>query len=421
MRYPLPPPVLEALDRLEAADFAAFAVGGCVRDDVLGIRPKEFDLCSAARPEQVRALFSDARVIDTGLKHGTVTVVLHGMPLEITTFRSDGTYSDARHPDAVRFSDTILEDLKRRDFTCNAMAYSPTRGLVDPHGGKADCLQKVIRAVGDPRKRFQEDALRILRAMRFAAVLGFQIDPATQRAMRDAAENTRLLSRERVAAEFDKLLVGARAAEVLRAYPDIAAIAIPPLTGLMDTPEKAGVQPSEWDQALSVLQRTPKELPLRWAALLMGLGADSARDTLRELRQPNQLSDEVHALIAHRALAVKEALLPRRLAELGYPRLKRLLLLQQAIAQAAGGQEDTEYSELIQSARQVWNTHPCLQLKDLPVSGHDLLHMGYPPGRAVGDALGWLFELVLDAAAPPERETLMKLARERLEQNRTRS
>lgn len=410
MRYPLPKPVLDALDTLEAAGYAAYAVGGCVRDDVLGIKPEEYDLCSAARPELVRALFSDARVIDTGIQHGTVTVVLSGMPLEITTFRSDGTYSDARHPDAVRYSDSILEDLKRRDFTCNAMAYSPVRGFIDPHDGKTACLNKVIKAVGDPVQRFREDALRILRALRFASELGFAIDPDTTKGMRELAENIRLLSRERVAAEFNKLLVGARAVEVLRAHAGIVAIAIPQMVGLMDMQGVASL----WARALLVLDNTPADLPLRWAALLLGLGTDLARDTLQTLRQPNRLMDEVHALVSYSALPVYEELLPRRLAELGYDRLQRLLLLQRAIASAEGKQDTARYGELIRAARHVADTHPCLRLKDLPVSGHDLLELGYSPGPDLGDTLQWLFDQVLDANAPPNREALLRLARERL-------
>ena len=202
MRLTLPKPVDAALSRLEAAGFPAFAVGGCVRDHVLGFTPHDYDICTAATPEEMQRVFQNERTIETGLKHGTLTVLLAGMPLEITTFRVDGAYSDGRHPDSVRFTARVEDDLARRDFTINAMAYSPAAGLVDPFGGQEDCKAGIIRCVGDPAARFGEDALRILRALRFSARLGFPIEDATARAIRDGKAQLCHVSRERIAVEL---------------------------------------------------------------------------------------------------------------------------------------------------------------------------------------------------------------------------
>ncbi len=412
MRFPLPPQVLETLQRLEAAGFAAYAVGGCVRDDILGIEPSEYDLCSAARPEQVHALFSDAKIINTGIKHGTVTVVKDGMPLEITTFRADGVYSDARHPDTIAFSDNILDDLARRDFTCNAMAFSPVHGLKDPFDGQQACRERRLSAVGDPLKRFQEDALRILRALRFAAVLGFDIDNKTHEGMLAMKDNIRLLSRERVAVELNKLLLGQSAADVLSANADILAVALPDAAGLMTHGDGA------WTAGIAALPLLPEELGMRWAALLHGLGAEGAKGVLQSLRQSNRLNDEVYTLLQHVDADVEENALPRWLSKLGYPMLKKLLGLQQALAQAhpaVDGNGAERYQQLMRAAKTVNDTHPCLHLRDLPVNGNDLLAMGYPADKRVGETLQWLFDQVLDGQVPADRDTLLTLARSRLQ------
>ena len=192
MRLALPKPVETALSRLEKAGYSAYVVGGCVRDHVLGFTPHDYDICSAATPEEMQKVFQGERTIETGLKHGTLTVLLSGMPLEITTYRVDGAYSDGRHPDSVQFTARVEDDLSRRDFTINAMAYSPSAGLVDPFGGQADCERGVIRCVGDPAARFGEDALRILRALRFSSRLGFPIEEATAQAAVAGMKNSLL-------------------------------------------------------------------------------------------------------------------------------------------------------------------------------------------------------------------------------------
>ena len=232
MRLTLSKPVEAALSRLENAGFSAYAVGGCVRDHVLGFTPHDYDICTSATPERMQEVFKGERTIETGLKHGTLTVLLFGMPLEITTFRVDGAYSDGRHPDSVRFTARVEDDLSRRDFTINAMAYSPKAGLVDHFCGQEDCRRGVIRCVGNPVERFGEDALRILRALRFSARLGFPVEEATARAIREGRAQLCHVSRERIAVELSGLLQGKDASGVLRQFPEVIEAVLPELQPL---------------------------------------------------------------------------------------------------------------------------------------------------------------------------------------------
>ena len=236
MVFMLPGPVERALDRLHAAGFSAYVVGGCVRDWVLGVAPHDYDICTAARPEDMQRIFQGERTIETGLRHGTLTVLLDGMPLEITTFRLDGEYLDGRHPASVRFTGRVEDDLSRRDFTINAMAYAPAAGLVDPFGGREDCRRGVIRCVGEAEKRFAEDALRILRALRFSARLRFPIAPETDAALRAGRTQLERISRERIAAELTGLLLGDGAGGVLMAYPEVIRTVLPELSALTAGP-----------------------------------------------------------------------------------------------------------------------------------------------------------------------------------------
>ena len=222
----LPGDVLFIIDRMNKSGYSAHVVGGSVRDSLIGRELGDFDITTSALPEETKAVFDGYRIVDTGIKHGTVTLVLDGVPYEITTYRVDGDYKDNRHPECVTFTASLSEDLARRDFTVNAMAYDPTRGLVDPFGGQIDAKKRVIRAVGDPYRRFDEDALRILRALRFASVLGFEIDDTTAKAARELSSNLSSISKERIYTEFKKLLMGKSAIDVLSCYADIIAVAL---------------------------------------------------------------------------------------------------------------------------------------------------------------------------------------------------
>ncbi len=277
------------LDALHGAGHAAYAVGGCVRDSLLGLDPHDWDLCTSARPEQVMALFGEEKCIPTGLQHGTVTVKQGGRLYETTTFRTEGAYSDGRHPDAVCFVPDVREDLARRDFTINAMAYSAEEGLIDPFGGRDDLAAHLVRAVGEPERRFEEDALRILRLYRFAARFGFAIDPATGAAARALGPHLDCVSAERIQEELLKLLAAPRPGSYLD--PAVLAVILPELES-EEQPERF----AELCRTIDRIEPTAENVPARLAALLWPLGEAGARKALRKLKCSNALTDEVTAL-----------------------------------------------------------------------------------------------------------------------------
>ena len=277
------------LDALHGAGHAAYAVGGCVRDSLLGLAPHDWDLCTSARPEQVMALFGEEKCIPTGLQHGTVTVKQGGRLYETTTFRTEGAYSDGRHPDAVCFVPDVREDLARRDFTINAMAYSAEEGLIDPFGGRDDLAAHLVRAVGEPERRFEEDALRILRLYRFAARFGFAIDPATGAAARALGPHLDCVSAERIQEELLKLLAAPRPGSYLE--PAVLAVVLPELE-----PEKQPERFAELCRTIDRIEPTAENVPARLAALLCPLGEAGARKALRKLKCSNALTEEMTAL-----------------------------------------------------------------------------------------------------------------------------
>ena len=277
------------LDALHGAGHAAYAVGGCVRDSLLGLDPHDWDLCTSACPEQVMALFGEEKCIPTGLQHGTVTVKQGGRLYETTTFRTEGAYSDGRHPDAVCFVPDVREDLARRDFTINAMAYSAEEGLIDPFGGRDDLAAHLVRAVGEPERRFEEDALRILRLYRFAARFGFAIDPATGAAARALGPHLDCISAERIQEELLKLLAAPRPGSYLE--PAVLAVVLPELE-----PEKQPERFTELCRTIDRIEPTAENVPTRLAVLLCPLGEAGARKALRKLKCSNALTDEVTVL-----------------------------------------------------------------------------------------------------------------------------
>ena len=274
------------LARLHGAGYAAYAVGGCVRDSLLGRTPQDWDLCTSARPEQVLALFGEGQCIPTGLQHGTVTIKYGGQLYETTTFRTEGAYTDGRHPDEVHFVPDVRQDLARRDFTINAMAYNDAEGLIDPFGGQQDLQQGILRAVGDPATRFEEDALRILRLYRFAARFGFAIDPPTGQAARALCAQLDCVSVERIEEELSKLL----AAPTPAAYLDekILKVIIPELSA----PALQAAKP-----VVDACPAGTEDLPVRWAALLMSLGEDGTRKALKRLRCSNTCIEQTAVLV----------------------------------------------------------------------------------------------------------------------------
>ena len=290
MKLTLDPGAAALLDTLHAAGYAAYAVGGCVRDSLLGRTAHDWDLCTSALPQQVMELFGAEQCIPTGLQHGTVTIKYGGQLYETTTFRTEGSYTDGRHPDAVQFVPDVREDLARRDFTINAMAYNEAEGLVDPFGGQADLQNGLLRAVGEPQQRFTEDALRILRLYRFAARFGFALDAATARAARQLAPHLDCISAERIQEELAKLLAAPQPGAYLE--PAVLAVVLPELT------------PAALEAAKPVVDASPageENLPVRWAALLGALGEADTRRVLKRLRCSNACIEETAVLVRETA------------------------------------------------------------------------------------------------------------------------
>ena len=290
MKLTLDPGAAALLDTLHAAGYAAYAVGGCVRDSLLGRTAHDWDLCTSALPQQVMELFGTEQCIPTGLQHGTVTIKYGGQLYETTTFRTEGSYTDGRHPDAVQFVPDVREDLARRDFTINAMAYNEAEGLVDPFGGQKDLQNGLLRAVGEPQQRFTEDALRILRLYRFAARFGFALDAATARAARQLAPHLDCISAERIQEELAKLLAAPQPGAYLE--PAVLVVVLPELT------------PAALEAATPVVDACPageENLPVRWAALLGALGEADTRRVLKRLRCSNACIEETAVLVRETA------------------------------------------------------------------------------------------------------------------------
>lgn len=442
----IPSHVLQCIQILEDASFPAYLVGGCVRDHLLGLPPHDFDLCTAATPEQMQALFSGFDLVLAGLKHGTVGVICHGNVVEITTFRTEGDYSDHRHPGWVQFVTEIDQDLSRRDFTVNAMAYSPTRGFADPFGGQEDLKNRTLRAVGDPKKRFTEDPLRILRGVRFAVKYRLDIDTDTEKAMHATAPLMDNLARERVFDELCKLLPLVSAEDLLR-YTPILTQVIPELAPTVGFDQHSPHHAYElFTHIAHAVEATPAELTLRWAALLHDVGkvptftrdengrghfygharesAKLANEILLRLKAPTALREQVVQLVElHMTRLIPDKkLLRRRLSRYGEEAILQLLALQEA-DMGSKGTGNTEESE---QYRQIWDLleeikeeNSCLTIKDLTVNGKDLLTLGYTPGKELGACLQSLLDQVLDEQISNNRDALLTAAKDRLEQLET--
>ena len=433
----IPACVLACLQRLEDRGYAAYLVGGCVRDSLLGLVPHDYDLCTSALPEQTEAVFSDHSLVLAGKKHGTVGVITPEGVIEITTFRTEGDYADNRHPEWVRFVPDIESDLARRDFTVNAMAYSPSRGFADPFGGREDLKNKVLRAVGDPYARFREDSLRILRGVRFAARYGLAPEETTLAAMEALRHLQDNLARERVFEELCKLLEVVFFEDLLR-YRHILAAVIPELEPMIGFDQRSPHHAYDlFEHTARVTGALPGDLTLRWAGLLHDTGkipsftldetgrghfyghakesAAIADNVLRRLKAPTRLREDVVELIGlHMTkLEPEKKLLRRRLSKLGEEKIFKLLALQEADMGSKGtgkaGEMD-QFSELRELLREILEENACLSLKDLAVSGHDMMALGYA-GRDVGNILNRLLALILDEQLPNERTSLLAAAK----------
>ena len=439
-----PAPVGEALSRLEEAGYEAWCVGGCVRDSLLGNPPFDWDVTTNARPEETKACFPGARLVEIGAVHGTIALVPeNGHPIEITTYRADGAYSDSRHPDSVSFSRRLEDDLARRDFTVNAMAYHPRRGLVDLFRGREDLERGILRCVGEPVRRFSEDALRILRCLRFASQLGFAIEPSTAAALRDRRGLLLALSQERVREELTKFLCGENAEAVLREYAQVVFTVLPELAPMKGCAQETPFHCYDvWEHTLHALSHAPRQPDLRWAVLLHDGGkpgkktfsADGrahffghppesgriARQVLSRLRFSNRQRDWVANLVDHHetAIPMKESALKKLLGTYGEKFVFTLFDLMEAdmSAKAPGVFErrlpDLEKSR--QLAKTILQRGDCLTLRDMAFSGDDLKELGVPAGPELGNLLGRLFEAVQRGEVENRRPALEALARQLL-------
>ena len=399
----------ELLDTLHRAGYAAYVVGGCVRDSLLGLTPHDWDLCTSALPQQVMELFGAQRCIPTGLQHGTVTVKQSGALYEITTFRTEGTYTDGRHPDEVHFVPDVRKDLARRDLTINAMAYNEKEGLVDPFGGQADLQSGIVRAVGVPRQRFTEDALRILRLYRFAARFGFAIDPPTAQAAQELCAHLDCVSVERIEEELAKLL----AAPAPAAYLDKKIL-------LVILPELSSEALAAAKPVVDACPAGEESLPVRWAALLGALGETDTRRVLKRLRCSNVCIEETAVLVREtagesvcRSFSEEKASahpgdihIRQLLGQYGLCTVERLC----ALCAALQPQNAPACALAAQRARQLEADGVCCRVSQLAVNGRDLMAAGIPAGPALRRVLEALLDGVIHAEYPNEKPALLAAA-----------
>lgn len=436
----LPRDVSALLTRLQDAGFAAYVVGGCVRDSLRGVSPADWDVTTAATPEQVLALFADHRTVPIGLRHGTVAVLTAERMVEITTFRVEGGYSDRRRPDDVHFVTDVTEDLRRRDFTVNAMAYNDRDGLIDPFGGEADLTTKTLRCVGDAAARFSEDALRILRGLRFAAVLGFVPEKTTARALHEGRELLRSVAVERVATELARLICGDNALAVLRDYRDVVAVVLPDIAPMFDFAQHNPHHRYDvYMHTLHALAAAPATPLLRWAALFHDSGkphcftmdengvghfyghakisAAITERALTALRLDRDTVCKVTELVTYhdRVIAPSPAAVKRVLNRIGEVQFRRLLALKRADDAAHAPTADSRFADVEEVERllnEVLQQAECFSLKDLAVKGSDITALGVPAGPLVGKTLRYLLDAVMDDKVANEHEALLKLAGE---------
>ena len=440
MQIQLPDKVHKIIETLEAAGYEAYAVGGCVRDSILGREPDDWDITTSAKPEEIKRLFP--RTVDTGIKHGTVTVLLEKEGFEVTTYRIDGIYEDSRHPSEVTFTVNLKEDLRRRDFTINAMAYNERSGLVDIYGGMQDIEDRQIRCVGNAEERFEEDALRILRAVRFSAQLGYQIHEDTQRAIKKLAPNLQKISAERIQAELVKLVVSPHPDYLRTAYElGITAQILPEFDLCMETPQRHRHHCYDVGEHIlhSMLGVGPDKV-LRLGMLFHDIGkpqtltvdADGTthnkkhpfegekitRKVLRRLKFDNDTTDKVTKLVLYHDydIAPTEAGVRRAIHRIGEDIFAMIFTVRRA---DIGAQSDYMREEKLQKVayieelyHKILERKDAVSLKDLAITGSDLIAEGMPPGRQIGETLAALLDRVLEDPDLNEKEILLKIYKE---------
>lgn len=438
-----PHSVQNLLAVLNANGFSAYLAGGCVRDALMKREPHDFDIATNALPEQVQELFKNYTVIPTGLKHGTVTVVVDGLPVEITTFRTDGKYTDNRHPTEVFFAATFKEDAMRRDFTVNAMAYAPCEGLLDYFGGKTDIDNRLIRCVGNARERFNEDSLRILRALRFASVLDFDIEAETSRAVRASADLLKNVSAERIREEFVKLICGKNAVNILMRYSDVIGVFIPEVLPMIGFEQYNSHHIYDvWEHTVKALGSIPPLPHLRLAAFFHDMGKTDtfttdengvghfyghaeqscikARNIMQRLKLDNNTTDRVLKIIRYHGIDIEEneRSVKKYMSKLSTDGFFDVLAMNRADAMA----QSEEYAyrlrhfDMLESiANEVMRKKECFSLSELAVNGIDIMELGIPQGKKIGCILDCLLTLVIDNTLPNDKAVLTEYVKNNAE------
>lgn len=441
MTMDMPKNVDTAINLLQSAGFEAYAVGGCVRDSLLGKTPNDWDITTSAKPENMKSVFADFHCIDTGIKHGTVTVVIDGEPLEITTFRLDGEYEDNRHPKSVTFTSNLGADLGRRDFTVNAMAYSKMTGTIDLFGGQNDLKNKIIRCVGDPDRRFNEDALRILRALRFASALDFEIEEKTAQSLLKNRALLGNISEERIAKELLKLVCGKGAKRILTDFAPVLFEILPELQPMYknshDNPHHCY---DIYEHTLIAVESIDPEPTLRFAMLLHDCGkpavkkfdengvahfyghqrisAEISAQILARLKVSNKFRDEILFLVSNHdrwELYENTEKMPRYLSKFGLDGVLNLLKVMRADVLAQSPEYRYRLDQIADAEKTAKNLaaqKPCLSLSELQINGRTLMDIGIPQGRKLGAVLAQLLDEVIDGVTKNTQEALTTRARE---------
>lgn len=443
MHITLPEAVGAILQTLNRNGCEAYAVGGCVRDSLLGIKPYDWDICTSALPEEILRYFSDYKTLDVGIKHGTVAVLIDGVPYEVTTFRVDGTYSNSRHPDEVRFVRNLREDLARRDFTINAIAYHPETGIADPFGGLKDLQNGLIRCVGDPALRFEEDALRLMRALRIAAVYGYEIEDETKRAIHAGKHRIVQIARERVRVELVKLLLGKACDRVLEEYWDVLNEVIPEISPMVGFDQHNPHHVYDvWRHTIHAVKAAPPDEVLRLTMLLHDVGKPGcfftdqkgighfyghdragekmSEQILRRLRFDRKTTETVSRLIRYHGVPVASSpkSLRRWLNRLGEQDLRLLLQVKRSDRIGKGtpltdhALEDLDRAEQVIDA--ILKEQQCFRLKDLAINGTDLIAAGFQEGLQIRELLQEVLNQVIDGKLENNRAELLSYIKRKM-------
>lgn len=440
MKINIPQNAEYILKALQNEGFESYVVGGCVRDSIMGKTPFDWDITTSALPEKTIDIFEalGCKVIKTGIKHGTVTVIKDHKPFEVTTFRIDGEYTDRRRPDGVSFTASLSEDLKRRDFTINAIVADCDGNIKDAFGGIDDINRKVIKAIGDPDKRLNEDALRIMRALRFASVLGFKIDPELQKSLRKNKELLRDIAPERINAEFSKLICGENFSWVLLNFTDIIEVFIPEISPCIGFDQKNIHHIyNVWEHSVRAVEATPADLILRLTMLFHDIekpscffigedhqghfyghakkSAETTEKILRRLRYDNKTIKEVTELIELHDVEIVPEKKPvlRRMGKMGKENFQKLISVKYADNAAQSPivlSRRNEFKKIEEIAAQAQRESSCFNLKSLSVNGKDLIDAGFHEGREIGETLRFLLESVIDGKCINEKNELLNFA-----------